>query len=786
MKSGDTANTYLKRISRPAALLASTALCAGMLVQALPARAETALEEIVVTAQKRSENINKVGITMQAFTGDMLAKKGIQSAVDLEAVTPGLTVTEAAPTGVPVYSIRGVGFADFATASSSTVGIYYNEVAIPYSVMSTGILFDLERVEVLKGPQGDLYGRNTTAGQINFVPRKPTKEFEAGVTLGFSRFNVLDAEGYVSGPLSEKAQVRVAGKVVESSKGWQRSISRGDMLGKKDKVAVRALVNLDINENASLLLDFHLTKDNSDNQAPTAYDGTLIGHPDPQVLPLGQDPTPSFSVGDNRAADWVLAFRPKRNNTLKGTSARLNWDITDGINLVSITAYDQFTRDDKYETDGVPFVSGNASNTTDIKIFSQEARLSSNNSSDLSWILGGYYSHDTMSESYKFFMDESYGYILGINQIDTRYKQTTKSAAGFAHAEYQFTDQLKLVAGVRYTHERRTWTSCTYDSGDGTYAWSWNNILVPFLVVPNGLPDPGLDTPGACSIYNDVPGSVGYGTLSPFNDKISANKWMWKAGLNYSPTDDVLLYATVSKGFKSGGFNGASAQTHSQLLPYKPEELLAVEGGVKSSWFNRRLQLNAAAFYYDYKDKQEPTFAVTFVGNIAGLTNIPKSRVIGAEIQVLARPIDGLTIDLNATHTRSKILRYEAISGDSVWPNVITYDASGFDLSNAPRWHAAGTVTYEWALTSNLDMVLGSDISYKSSTAHSTQDIISDYVLVNARVGIRDMAGNWSATLWGRNIFNKYYWVSAYAGNGTYVRMNGMPVTYGITLSHKF
>lgn len=190
------------------------------------------LEEIVVTAQKREQGVNDVGITVNTFTAEALTDHGVRSAADLESMTTGLTVTETAPTGVPVYTIRGVGFADFSTASSSTVGLYFDEASIPYAVMSRGVLFDIERVEVLKGPQGDLYGRNTTAGQINFISRKPTEQFAAGASLGYSRFNVLDFEGYVSGPLSDRVQARFAAKVANSNTGWQQSISRpGDTLG---------------------------------------------------------------------------------------------------------------------------------------------------------------------------------------------------------------------------------------------------------------------------------------------------------------------------------------------------------------------------------------------------------------------------------------------------------------------------------------------------------------------------------------------------------------------------
>ena len=161
-----------------------------------------ALEEIVVTAQKREQGANDVGITMNAFTGAQLKDMGFTTAEDMALMTPGLTVNETAATGVPLYTIRGVGYQDYSTGASSTVGLYFDEVAIPYTVMSRGLMFDVERVEVLKGPQGDLYGRNTTAGQINFVSRKPTDDFQAGVTAGIGSYSTFDLEGYVSSALS--------------------------------------------------------------------------------------------------------------------------------------------------------------------------------------------------------------------------------------------------------------------------------------------------------------------------------------------------------------------------------------------------------------------------------------------------------------------------------------------------------------------------------------------------------------------------------------------------------
>ena len=768
--------------SRIAGLLAAGLVGCGWVASV--AGAAEQLEEVVVTAQKREQGVNDVGITVNTFTAEALADHGVRTAADLEALTPALTVTETAPTGVPVYTIRGVGFADFSTASSSTVGLYFDEASIPYAVMSRGVLFDIERVEVLKGPQGDLYGRNTTAGQINFISRRPTKEFSAGGSIGYSRFNVLDLDGYVSGTIFEGVQVRLAAKFTKSDTGWQQSISRpGDTLGKRDERAVRALFDIHLGDAGSMLLNLHWTRDTGENQAPTAYDGTLIGR-DPQPLPTALDASPYFSVGDPRATDWSADQRPKRNDTLKGVSARIDWQLSPAIDLTSVTAYDKFDRMDRFELSGLPFQDGVTDNGTDARVFSQELRLSAAGDPQLYWLAGVHYSNDRLSELYDMYMRDSFfGFALGINNIDTRYQQTTDSIAGFGHVEWKFAERFKLTGGLRYTSEDRKWSGCTYDIGDGSLAFGWNNILTPFTILANGLPDPGLMQPGDCGIYDDIPGTPDYGHFAVFHDKIATRKWMGKATLDYKPVEGVLLYGTIASGFKSGGFNGAAAQTHSQLLPYKAETLTSLELGTKSTLLDQHLQLNLAAFYYDYKDKQEPTLAVTPVGNIAGLTNVPKSEVYGAELETRWLVAHGLTLDLGLSYLKTKIKEYMAIDASSVWPDIVRFDASGGNLANAPKLQANAALNYEWRLGDRIDMFVGADYAHKDAISGRTQDPISDYNLLNARLGIKSADDHWSATLWGRNLTDEYYWNAAFGSNGTYVRMNGMPMTWGVTFA---
>ncbi|NHN38179.1 TonB-dependent receptor [Pseudomaricurvus alcaniphilus] len=791
--------------------------------------AQAVLEEVVVTAQKHAQSVNDVGITVNAFSGETIKDYGVSSAQDIAAFTPGLTVSSTGATGVPVYTIRGVGFQDITTTSSSTVGLYFDEVAIPYTVMSRGALFDVERVEVLKGPQGDLYGRNTTAGQINYISNKPTDEFEAGITGSYGRFDVLDVEGFVSGGLSDSVQARLAFKTTQSSEGWQESLSRpGDELGEQDVLALRALFNFDLPDQGAILLNIHHVDDQSDNRAQTAYDGRLVGLGEygAPYIPLNEyrlsegtqfgETPPWYSTGDNRVADWTNnwtnpvtgetnSLRPSRDNQLSGISVKLEWNFNE-VTFTSITAYDEFERSETNDIDGGAFSSQETINVTELEVFSQELRLSGQNDK-LLWIAGLYYSSDEADELYNFFMADS---IFGdasaawglnnpfaafpIRRLHTKYQQETESKAVFGHIEYNFTDKARLTLGLRYTEEQRDWIGCTYDVGDNTYAGFWNGI------VGASLP------PGSCSTLDDTAGSptnianvIGTANINdafhPFETDISTEKWMGKIGIDYAISNDLLVYATLSNGFKSGGFNGNNSNTTTQLKPYKPEELTSLELGVKATLLNNTMQFNAAVFHYDYRDKQESERAITFVGAIGGLGNVDESTIRGAELDIQWAPIDGLSVNLGAAYLETEIEEWiTPVSGEFDFAtgsaiNVVSVDASGSGLPQSPEWSYNALARYEWPISDNLYMEASADINFTDETPDPVrlQNSLDDYLITNFRIGIGETSGKWRALLWGRNITDEYYYQAAFGGtNGGYMRSVGMPRTYGISLAYNF
>ena len=782
---------------------------------ALPASA-LQLEEVLVTAQKREQGANDVGIAITTFTGDQIRELGILSAEDIAMYTPGVTVNETAATGVPLYTIRGVGFQDYSTAASSTVGIYFDEIAMPYTVMTRGLLFDTDRVEILKGPQGDLYGRNTTAGQINFISRAPTEEFSAGITASYGRYEAVDVEGYVSGSLSDSTRGRLAARIVQSGEGWQENTVGDDELGEDDVMALKGTLVSDWSDTFSTKLTVSYVDDQSDNTANTAYDGSLIGlgsfvapyQPlNEYIIPgnptFGTTP-PWYSVDDNTKAGWTNSYtsaitgrtfdlRPQRDNQTLNIALRMDWDIG-GATLTSITGYSDFQREEANDWDGGFYNDSSNINTTDLQVFSQELRLAGE-TDRLNWVVGLYYSQDDMDEYYHYFMSDSvYGYgsiPFGVGlfapnpilELDTKYDQETTSAAIFGHVEYDLTDSLTLILGARYTNETRDWTGCTYVADDGSLGVFLNNVFgfwgSPF--------EKGV---GDCGTIADI------GGIDPefpaYSDSIDTSRPTGKIGLDWQPSDDVLVYGSISNGFKSGGFNGANSNTTTQLIPYKEEVLTAYELGTKATLANGSMQLNGAVFYYDYQDKQEQDAAVTLVGNISGLTNVDESEIYGAEVELTWQPTEGLTLAANGAWLESEVKKWQAVDrATSAWQpdggGVNYYDASGQELAMTPDFSYTLFARYEMPITNSLMLDISADYNQPGETTGGPrlEDATDDYGVANARVGLGSSDGNWRVMAWVRNLTDEDYYPSAYAGgNGPYVRTWGMPRTYGLSFSY--
>jgi iron complex outermembrane receptor protein len=293
-------------------LSAAVAAIAVAAVTAVPSAIAEGLklEEVVVTAQKRSQAVTDIPMSITAFTGETMKDAGVRDTTDIAALVPGMAFSDS-PTGPPIYTMRGVGFNESSTQASSTVGVYVDEVGVPYPIMTRGPMLDIERVEVLKGPQGTLYGRNSTGGAINFIAAKPGEEFEAGVTGSYGRYGAASGEGFVSGPLTDNMRARLAAKYVTSDEGWQESVTRGDELGEMDKMSLRFSLAADLGDRADALFTTSYWKDKSDTLAPQFQAGNYANLGPVADVIRPSEPTPGSIGSDATEAEWTAGRTPQ-------------------------------------------------------------------------------------------------------------------------------------------------------------------------------------------------------------------------------------------------------------------------------------------------------------------------------------------------------------------------------------------------------------------------------------------------------------------------------------------
>lgn len=722
--------------------------------------------EIVVTAQKREESVNRVGMSISAFTGDTLTSLGIADVADLVKIVPGFSFAKG-NYGTPVYTLRGIGNNEPTLAGSPTVSVYVDEVPLPYSNMTEGASLDMERVEVLKGPQGTLFGQNSTGGAINYIAAKPTATREGGFELGYGRFNTVTAGGFVSGPLSDTLRIRLAGRK-EYGDPWQRSATRpNDRLGKTDKAAGRLLLEWTPSDRATLLLNLNGWTNQSD-----ALAGQFVGAINPRApAALRAQLVPT---GNARVADWDPRADFSVDDDFWQASLRGDFELNETLTLTSISAYSRYRRDAFVDADGTPIQTFAARNAGAIESISQELRLAGEFGATARWLLGANYQHDVVDDIFMPFTAVSSFPFRSANATG-RNKADTYS--GFASVDFEIAPTLTLTAAARYSWQDRSYAGCLYDSGAGELAAVIAGLSTRLSGTPTTI------APGGCVTLNSV-------TLKPqvVEDELNEGSLSWKTGLNWQIDPSKLLYATVSRGYKSGFFISTGATFDLSLSPAKQEAVTAYEAGFKLGLLDRTLQLNGAAFYYDYKDKQVRGRIVdAFLGPLNRILNVPESRVYGAELQMIWEPVEGLTLNGGATYINSKILG----SFTNFTPLGNQKLLSGEPFPLMPKWQVTGDVQYEYPVSDDAVMFVGANGSHQGKTnAALGQEPLFDlksYTLVDLRAGFRGADDNWRVTGFVRNLGDVYYWTNVPApGPDAAFRAAGMPRTYGVTASIRF
>jgi iron complex outermembrane receptor protein len=783
-----TANAQIADATAPTTSAASTVDSEG-------------LAEITVTATKREQSLSRVPMSVNAASGAEMTERGITEVSDLGKLVPGFQYTESA-FGTPVYTLRGVGFYDTSLAAKPSVSVYVDEVALPFSILTSGASLDLQRVEVLKGPQGTLFGQNSTGGAINYIAAKPTDHFEAGGTIGYARFGEFTGEAYISGPITDTLTARFAIKT-ENGGAWQRSLTRpDDVIGNKNFQTARLLIDFRPIDRLKFELNLNGFLDKSDEMVSQFFALTPLANP-ARAGALDAEPR---ATSNAYQGDWTPSPHPKRDHHFYQASLRGDFQINSNLTLTSISAYSQYHHDQNIDPDGVALNDYFYHTTGHIRTFSEEARISGQYG-PLNFIVGANYSNEqTRQKDENTFLDATSAYqftdtfaALGVPNFPPFFgfvdqdKQNFIDKAAFANIDYSFSEKFVVHGGVRYTKDATEFAGCTEDNGGGTLALGYQTVLNSIRgslgLAPTTVP------PGGCV-------SINIAALEPAlaTGYLDESNVSWRVGVDYLPTPDILNYLSVSRGFKSGSFPLLAASDVAQFSPVTQEEVTAYELGTKASFFDHKVRVTAAVFYYDYLNKQLKGRSISnpdIFGPLERLFNVPKSSIKGAEVQLDVRPVTGLTVSIGATYLDTRVVG--TFNNIDSYGTARNFEGSPFPYS--PKWQGVADSQYEFDVASRFRAFVGGSVTAQSYTisALGPQNEypypglnaagglgIPAYTLLGLRAGIASKSDKYRVTIYGDNLADRYYWTNATRITDTTVRYPGMPRTFGIRLMGKF
>jgi iron complex outermembrane receptor protein len=765
----------------------------GSTVQAQQAQAAAAadqveIEEIVVTAQKRSENLQNVPVSVTALTSTQLAGLKLDNASTLTSQIPNLQVNGIVGEGSPLFSLRGVSMFDYSLSQSSPVASYIDEVYKGNFVLFGVEMYDLERIEVLRGPQGTLYGKNTTGGAINFITHKPGFDTEGYVKAGFGNFRRREAEGaFQAALIPDKLAFRVAATYTKAD-GFIHNVLPGhpDMEG-VDQYGVRLSVLYKATD--ALDLTMRLSKSMQD---PQNY--AIVGG---RVNAAGIGLIGYYRTSDGTATGTPLAdnqvgqdFTPRRRQDNEAAELTVNWKVAPNYAVTSITSYDQGSLYNPEGTDGAAIDIWKIPYIGKTRQFTQDLRLTTTGDGPANFIVGSYYQHEIIFNStenriynfldyngdgainYQDCIDSSYntpggGYAAGvfINATCNYYNsfdQIRNSWAVYGDGSYKVSDLIKLRAGLRYNHDNGVQKNAL-NQLRGPDEVPIANIIasaVPVLVLPG--------SPGYDAAVNQT-----------FSHALHNTAVTGRAGIDVTPTKDSLLYASYSRGYRSAAFNAQFLFTQTDFTTVEPETLDSVELGFKTAWFDNRVQIDGAIFHYQYKNQQ---IINVYPTGQQPLINLAKSKIDGGELEIVMRPFREFTARIGLGFLDSKVQEGTLASGD----------ISGQKLPNAPS--VSANISGDWDVWSAADVALrlhlDSSYATKQYLALPQEDAISQdaYALVNARIALHAPDDKWNVGIWGNNLSNKFYLTNAVdvQGFGFDYRHRGVPRTYGVDATYRF
>jgi len=750
---------------RLAVLLALIAGAAAPMLSAAQAP-----ELVTVVARKRSEALQQVDISMDVISMETMRRLKLDSLPQLAELSENVAMFEDMPgAGIPTWVIRGVGLQDFNTNNTPTAGVFLDGAYQVSTAMGGAALFDVEQVEILKGPQGGLYGRNTSGGAVLMNTRRAALDAADGyLEVGYGSWNRAMLTAAYNQPLTDSLAFRVAARTDQGSDGWQRSLSDGTVHGERDRQDVRSWLLFQPGGSFSAQLKLQAGRDASDvvlgravglyaAGVPLAFCEALReGRRDDTCLTFG-GLTRLLTTGSAGASAATQTGDGRRvlsdplnvlNSDYAGSVLDLQWELAD-FTVASITTWDRFDYGVRLDLDGSIGEFAHRASSSDISVFSQELRIAGGASTRFNWLAGANLSRERFSERRDFDLRDSV--LVGLGQGKLSYEQDTDALAFFVDAGYALSEQWQLSATLRHTDEEKRYR-------DGNF---WQLRATPFYFVRDIRADYALDEP-----------------------------WSGSVALAWVPATNTRTYVKYAQGFKSGGFYGGLPFSASAIAPYREETIGAWELGLRQYWPVQQLSLEAAVFHYDYQDVQgyiREQNALTGTA-IDRLGNQGDARHAGAELDLRWQSehwrLGGGLGWLDAEYRKSGVLTIAAdggvveVQGDRPW---------------APRWSANLQLGYRQMVESGtLEFDLGWNWRSEFSGHHYSLvdraiNHLPGYALLNAAATLSSSSGNWKAQLWLRNITDKVYRSRVKAdGLNSFIDVFGEPRSSGVTLTRSF
>ena len=732
------------------------------------------MEEIIVTAQKREERLQETPVSVTAFTGDAIEALGFRQSVDITAQTPNFSVGYPnGDTGVPAPFIRGVGLNDFGVLNQGPIAAYMDEIYISSNAAQIFQLLDVERVEVLRGPQGTLYGRNATGGAVNYVSRKPTTERDGWFRAGIGSWDQRKIEGAFGGPLGENTAFR-ATMLKSDSDGWMKNRFTGNDQQGVDEFAWRVLLETQPNESLNLLFNLRGGKTESDavqyrHLGVWDADGNMCDNQ--AILALqcvdifGYSEQASYTTlnGDTAPAvpgynEGNYDFEALNDTEFWGVSLTADWTIGDYV-ITSISSFDRVDDFRPEETDVGPNDILTGELAVEQETFSQELRLSWAEDK-WSWLAGLYYLKDDATDNTAFdilrdFRPSTIGDDVNctappgnpgglcpeqfVFKTKSGTDQEITSFAAFFDTSYELSDRLTLSGGLRYTDEEIKHDSYYfYDEPEG------GNPAQPGF--------PAVED----TDFSDVSGRI---------------------VLDAQVSDELLLYGGITSGFKAGGI----FSTSDGIATYDEEKLLSYEVGYKATLADGRLSFNGSAFYYDYEDLQVYAYVIVDGLGFSTISNAADAEIYGAEFELQWLPVENLFVNLGLGLLSTEYQDFVTPDGDF----------SGNKIPMSPELTVNGLIQYDIPLQSNDVITLQADFNYQDEVYFDAlaNPLLreDDYWLLNARISWASADDKLEVAAFGRNLGDEEYMVYAFDLSffGFNEEMIGTPRAFGLEVTYQ-